>query len=187
MPVGPSIEHEINVKASASTVHDAIATRAGLQGWNTSRVTGDGAVGTEWTLSYAGGPDFVWRVDRDDASGVRWTCTRGPGDSVGTTVEFALAPTQDATRLAAMSPARRNERRMGISSQKCDASRERKTPCPRRAKVYATTLFVVPDRARSKKARLKGGLCWSAAGYRRLPQKRWMRLQASSRSEVFVA
>jgi uncharacterized protein YndB with AHSA1/START domain len=101
MPVGPSIEHEINVRAPASTVHDAIATRAGLQGWNTSRVTGDGAVGSEWILSYVGGPDFVWRVDRDDASGVRWTCTRGPGGSVGTTVEFALAPTQDGrTRIS---------------------------------------------------------------------------------------
>jgi uncharacterized protein YndB with AHSA1/START domain len=101
MTAGPSIEHEINVKAPASTVHEAIATRAGLQGWNTSRVTGEGAVGTEWILSYAGGPDFAWRVDRDDASGVVWTCTRGPGDSVGTTVEYALAPTQDGrTRIS---------------------------------------------------------------------------------------
>ena len=65
MPVGPSIEHEINVRAPASKVHDAIATHAGLQGWNTSRVTGDRAVGSEWILSYVGGPDFVWRVDRD--------------------------------------------------------------------------------------------------------------------------
>lgn len=101
MTAGPSIEHEINVNAPASSIHEAIATPGGLQGWNTSRVTGEGAVGTEWILSYAGGPDFAWRVDRDDASGVLWTCTRGPGDSVGTTVEYVLAPTQDGrTRIS---------------------------------------------------------------------------------------
>lgn len=96
-----SIEHELYVRAPVSALHDAVATRAGLQGWNTSSVTGDGSPGTEWLLSYDGRPDFAWRVDRDDASGVRWTCTRGPGDSVGTTVEYAFEPAADGrTRIS---------------------------------------------------------------------------------------
>lgn len=62
MAEGHSIDHELAVKAVASSVHDAIATRHGLRGGNTSQVTGDGKVGSEWTLSYEGAPDFSWRV-----------------------------------------------------------------------------------------------------------------------------
>ncbi len=90
MAEGHSIDHEVAVRAVASTVRDAVATRDGLRGWNTSQVSGDGKVGSEWTLSYEGAPDFSWRVDRSDASGVLWTCTQGPGDSVGTRVEYIL-------------------------------------------------------------------------------------------------
>jgi len=96
-----SIDHELHVRASAGTIRDAIATRSGLQGWNASSVTGDGAVGGEWVLSYEGGPEFAWRVDRDDSTGVAWTCARGPGDSVGTTVNYAFEPTSDGrTRIS---------------------------------------------------------------------------------------
>ena len=95
MAAGHSIEHELTVTAAASSVHDAIATRDGLRGWNTSRVTGDGKAGSEWTLSYDGAPDFRWRVDRSDASGVAWTCTHGPGDSLGTTVQYVLTRMPD--------------------------------------------------------------------------------------------
>lgn len=89
------LDHELAVKATASSLHDAIATRDGLRGWNTSQVSGDGSLGSEWTLSYGGTLDFRWRVDRSDASGVLWTCTQGPGDSVGTTVEYAFASLPD--------------------------------------------------------------------------------------------
>lgn len=95
MAANPSIDHELAVEATLSSVHTAIATRDGLQGWNADRVAGDGRVGTEWTLSYGKGTNFRWRVDRDDASGILWTCTMGPGDSVGTTVEYKIAPMPD--------------------------------------------------------------------------------------------
>lgn len=90
MAEGHSIDHELAVKAVASSVHDAIATRHGLRGGNTSQVTGDGKVGSEWTLSYEGAPDFSWRV-----AGVLWTCTQGPGDSVGTMVEYVFEDMPD--------------------------------------------------------------------------------------------
>ncbi len=95
MPAAHAIEHELTVAAPVSVIRDAVATRAGLQGWNTSRVAGDGTPGTEWILSYGGGPEFAWRIERDEASGVLWTCTRGPGDSAGTTALFAFAPMAD--------------------------------------------------------------------------------------------
>src|SRR3954453_8849391 len=99
--------------------------------------------------------------------------------------DCALAPATEATRLAA---ARRSERRMKISGDECDASMGRGT---RRAMVYATTVPVAPDRAdlKEKGPALRGPFDVSSClrVQRRLPQKRWMRLQASSRSEVLVA
>jgi hypothetical protein len=95
MAGGHSIDHEVAVKATASSVRAAIVTSDGLRGWNTRQVSGDGTVGSEWTLSYEGAPDFRWRVDRSDASGVLWTCTQGPGDSIGTTVEYVLEDMPD--------------------------------------------------------------------------------------------
>jgi uncharacterized protein YndB with AHSA1/START domain len=90
-----AIEHEIAVRADPATVHRAVSTREGLRGWNTSSVAGDGSVRTEWVLSYQGKPEFAWRVDRSDEAGVLWTCTKGPGDSVGTTVSYELVPLPD--------------------------------------------------------------------------------------------
>jgi uncharacterized protein YndB with AHSA1/START domain len=101
MPQPHAIEHEINVHANPAQVHRAISTSDGLRGWNTAQVTGDGSVGTEWVLGYSGGPEFAWRVDSSDESGVVWTCTRGPGDSVGTTASYALSPLPDGrTRIS---------------------------------------------------------------------------------------
>jgi Activator of Hsp90 ATPase homolog 1-like protein len=101
MPQAHAIQHEIAVRADPSKVHNAVATRDGLRGWNTSHVAGTGSVGTEWVLSYPGRPEFAWRVDRSDDHGVVWTCIRGPGDSVGTTVEYALTSLPDGrTRIS---------------------------------------------------------------------------------------
>jgi uncharacterized protein YndB with AHSA1/START domain len=89
------IHHEIVVRGSAKKVHEALTTQQGLRGWNTSDVSGDGSVGSEWIMGYAGRPDFAWRVDRTDDHTIVWTCTRGPGDSVGTTAEYILKPLED--------------------------------------------------------------------------------------------
>jgi hypothetical protein len=55
-----------------------------------------------------------------------------------------------------------------------------------RRDMIAARLFTT----RNKKAvphRARDGLNCKTLAYRKLPQKRWMRLQASSRSEVLVA
>jgi uncharacterized protein YndB with AHSA1/START domain len=95
------IEHEISILAPPADVLTAITSRDGLAGWNTSGVAGDGTVGSEWVLDYAGRAQFAWRIDRVGHDKVVWTCTRGPGDSVGTTVEYALFVRPDGrTRVA---------------------------------------------------------------------------------------
>ena len=100
MPQTMKLQHEIAIRGNTKQVLEAVTTKRGLLGWNTSKVAGEGDVGTEWTLSYTGGPNFAWRVDRVYDRGTLWTCTRGPGDSVGTTTEFVLDRLPDGrTRL----------------------------------------------------------------------------------------
>jgi hypothetical protein len=95
MPQTTKIKHEISIRADAKEIHEALATRQGLLGWISSNVTGQGTIGSEWIVSYPGGLEFAWRIDRTDDLTVNWTCTRGPGNSVGTTVEYTLKPLED--------------------------------------------------------------------------------------------
>jgi uncharacterized protein YndB with AHSA1/START domain len=95
MPQTAMIRHEIAVRADVKTVHEALTTRQGLLGWNTTQVTGDGTVGSEWILRYTGRPEFAWRIDRADDQKIVWTCSRGPGNSIGTTAEYVLQPLDD--------------------------------------------------------------------------------------------
>jgi hypothetical protein len=96
-----SLRHEINIAADESTVRAALTTEAGLRGWNTAYVSGTGAVGSEWSLSYGARPKFFWRIVSQSQDKLVWACTAGPGDSVGTTVELTLALLPDGrTRVA---------------------------------------------------------------------------------------
>jgi len=95
MPRLAKNEHEIALEADPAKIHVALTTSDGLRGWNTTEVEGNGAVGSEWVLRYGGRPEFAWRVDQADRNKVLWTCTRGPGDSVGTTAEYHLQSLDD--------------------------------------------------------------------------------------------
>src|SRR5438045_9557079 len=71
------------------------------------------------------------------------TCTRVIG-------ACALVPAKDVASMVMATPARRRERRMKKSpeSKKYDAGRQlNKAPLARRAPLYGTTSFVVPDLA----------------------------------------
>jgi uncharacterized protein YndB with AHSA1/START domain len=92
----PEIHHEINVAASPDRVFAALSTLEGVKGWHTPNAEGTGEVGDEWVFSFADHPDFGWEVVTSDATReIGWRCTRGPGDSVGTTATFTLAQTDD--------------------------------------------------------------------------------------------
>lgn len=92
----PQIDHEIKIAATPERVFAALTTLDGVKGWHTPTATGSGDVGTEWVFSFADHPEFGWEVVTSEApSTVVWRCTRGPGDSVGTTASFTLARTAD--------------------------------------------------------------------------------------------
>ena len=101
-----TLRHEINIAASEDKIRTALTTADGLRGWNTADVSGTGAVGSEWSLGYGAGPKFSWRVVSQSDDKIAWICTAGPGDSVGTTAEFALTPLPDGRTRVAFNHAR---------------------------------------------------------------------------------
>jgi uncharacterized protein YndB with AHSA1/START domain len=96
----PEIDHEIRIAAAPEQVYAALTTRDGLVGWHNPTVTGTGDVGGEWVFAFADHPEFGWRIVESTApTRVVWECTRGPGDSVGTTATFTLSATADGRTL----------------------------------------------------------------------------------------
>jgi uncharacterized protein YndB with AHSA1/START domain len=92
----PEIEHEIKIDATPDRVFTALTTLDGVKGWHNPTVSGTGEVGSEWVFSFADHPEFGWEVVRSEPlNSVVWRCTRGPGDSVGTTATFTLTQTED--------------------------------------------------------------------------------------------
>ena len=85
------IDHELKISASPQQVFDALATVDGLRGWHTPGASGTGEVGSEWVFPFADHPEFGWEItESDPPNRVVWRCTRGPGDSVGTTATFTI-------------------------------------------------------------------------------------------------
>lgn len=89
----PEIHHEIKIAASQEQVYRALTTPDGIKGWHTPLVRGTGDVGTEWVFAFTDHPDFGWLVvASEEPTLVGWRCTKGPGDSAGTSVTFTLTP-----------------------------------------------------------------------------------------------
>ena len=100
------IDHEIKIAAPPEQVFAALTSASGLRSWLTADVSGTGEPGTEWRFGFGERPEFRWRVAA--AEPVRhlvWECTRGPGDSVGTSMTLDLAPTDDGRTLLTCSHA----------------------------------------------------------------------------------
>lgn len=94
------VAHEIKIRAARATVFDALTTKSGMQGWHTAHVDGDGSMGSTWHLEFPDAPSFDWQVTTSTTNEcVEWECVAGPGDSVGTTVTFDLADTDDGRTL----------------------------------------------------------------------------------------
>jgi len=94
------ITHEIKIKAIPEQVFDAIATPDGMRSWHTALVEGTGEMGSVWNLKFAGHPDFSWHIVTSQAPAhVAWECVDGPGDSVGTTVDYRISATDDGRTL----------------------------------------------------------------------------------------
>ena len=90
---GHSLRHAVNIEADHAKVREALTSLEGLKGWTRAEVSGDGSVGSKWSLNYPGGPTFVWEITTHDNQKVEWRCVEGPGDSIGTTATFELGTT----------------------------------------------------------------------------------------------
>jgi uncharacterized protein YndB with AHSA1/START domain len=102
----PDIDHEINIAATPDQVFAALSTLAGVRAWHAPNAEGTGEVGSEWVFPFADHPEFGWEVTESDApSKVVWRCTRGPGDSVGTTATFTVRSTADGRALVELTHA----------------------------------------------------------------------------------
>jgi uncharacterized protein YndB with AHSA1/START domain len=92
------IDHELKIDAPPERVFAALTTLEGVRGWHAPAASGSGEVGTEWTFPYANHPEFRWEVTESETPArAAWRCTRGPGDSVGTTATFTITPADGRT------------------------------------------------------------------------------------------
>ena len=97
------IIHRIGIKSPAGEVYKALSTIKGLSSWWTEEVEGEERVG--------GKIEFTFRSDTGQIKGamamevqeltsgkdVRWRCTDGPEEWIGTTVTFELSQQDDQT------------------------------------------------------------------------------------------
>ncbi len=87
----PTLEHEVTIASTPSSVFQALTTQEGLRSWHTAEVSGDGPLGGEWHLGKSGKDAFVWEVTQATPNNVvAWKCTSGPGTSAGTQVHYVI-------------------------------------------------------------------------------------------------
>jgi uncharacterized protein YndB with AHSA1/START domain len=86
------IRHRVGVYAPRKAVYDAVATRAGVAGWWTRDVRGDGALGAKLAFYFGRDePSAVMDVvEATPEERVVWRCVDGPAEWIGTDVIFDL-------------------------------------------------------------------------------------------------
>jgi uncharacterized protein YndB with AHSA1/START domain len=91
------IVHRIGLKAKPEKVFAALSTIDGLAGWWTDDTEGDAHLGGKiafsfWSISKVLVGRMVMQVEAETApSEIRWLCTEGPDDWVGTSITFRLS------------------------------------------------------------------------------------------------
>ena len=98
-----NIVHRIGIKSPASQVYKALSTINGLAHWWTEEVAGDDQIGgkIEFTFRTETGEikgKMVMEVQElNPQKGVRWRCTDGPDEWIGTDITFQLSEQDDQT------------------------------------------------------------------------------------------
>ena len=96
----PEIDHEIKIQGTPEQVFAALSTHEGVASWQTPHAEGTGAVGSQWRFKFTDRAEFDWEVlESEPPNRIVWQCTKGPGDSVGTTTMFLISPSDDRTLL----------------------------------------------------------------------------------------
>jgi hypothetical protein len=100
-PVGSAVvEHEVRVAATPEQVALAVMSEEGLSAWYSAGMTASPSGVVRFHASRH--PVFEWSVDQRSVGEVVWTCTAGPGRSVGTQAiyeYFAAADGRTTVRL----------------------------------------------------------------------------------------
>lgn len=94
------IVHRIGIKASKAEVYKALTTIEGLRQWWTEEVEGDEQIGgkIQFTFRSQTGElkgQMVMEVKELNAESVRWQCTDGPEEWIGTEITFELSQQDD--------------------------------------------------------------------------------------------
>ncbi|MEP6633144.1 MAG: SRPBCC domain-containing protein [Luteimonas sp.] len=94
------ILHRVGIKAPASAVYDAIATREGLAGWWTKDTHGDSNVGGLLQFRFSAGGVEIGGMDMrvlelHPAKHVLWEVIEGPEEWVGTKLSWDLKQEDD--------------------------------------------------------------------------------------------
>lgn len=95
------IIHRIGIKAPLSRVYAALATAEGIAGWWTRATTGSAAPGGSLQFRFhAPNGDEIGRMEFEVLAlvadrHVRWRCTSGPEEWIGTEVTFDLKQERD--------------------------------------------------------------------------------------------
>jgi uncharacterized protein YndB with AHSA1/START domain len=98
-----SIIHRIGIKSPAAQVYKALATIDGLAHWWTNEVQGEEGIGgkIKFTFRTEAGEvkgEMVMEVkELTDGKNVRWSCTEGPSEWIGTDITFDLSQQDDQT------------------------------------------------------------------------------------------
>jgi uncharacterized protein YndB with AHSA1/START domain len=99
----PEILHRLTIAAKPESVHEAIATKAGVERWWTARpLEGEEKAGGTLRVFFGGAdPSAVLDVVENASDRVVWRCVKGPADWIDTTITFAtkLAQNGDTTLL----------------------------------------------------------------------------------------
>jgi uncharacterized protein YndB with AHSA1/START domain len=96
----PDILHTVGIEAPMTRVYVAIATKAGLAGWWTEKVTGDERVGgvLQFRFDDHGGNDMEI-VELARPRRIAWKCVAGAPEWIGTKISFDLKETDGETKL----------------------------------------------------------------------------------------
>lgn len=86
-------------KISANLIRDALASLEGLQRWWTQGTTGNPEKGGTIHFRFGENGGFDMKVITLSDNQVRWECTEGPQEWVGTHIEFTILPGDNANKL----------------------------------------------------------------------------------------
>jgi uncharacterized protein YndB with AHSA1/START domain len=95
------IIHRIGIKSPAAQVYKALSTIEGLAHWWTDEVEGDEQIGGKIEFRFRSetgeikGQMVMEVLELNPQKNVRWRCTDGPAEWIGTDITFQLSPQDD--------------------------------------------------------------------------------------------